>query len=77
MITLNQAIKVLDIQDHTIIWLIDDIRKPSILGKSMSVKKIKETFDLNKVYVTHIEEEHDRYDGTFYGYTFVIRDRRN
>ena len=77
MITLNQAIKVLNIQDHTIISLIDDERKPSILGRNMSVKQIKETFDLNKVYVTHITEDHDRYDGTFYGYTFVIRDRRN
>lgn len=73
MITLKQAIKVLDIQDHITIWLTDDIRKPHILSNAMSVRKIKETFDLTKVYVTHIEAVHDRYDGTFYGYTFVIK----
>lgn len=77
MITLNQVIKVLHLQDYESVWLVDDVRKSVVEGILISVKKIKETADLNKVYVTHIDLKFDRYDGEFMGFKFVIRDRRN
>lgn len=77
MITLKQAIKVLRLSDDIIVTLTYDERKHILPSNVMSVKKIKETYDLTKIYVTYIHEDHDMYDGTFYGFTFVIRDRRN
>lgn len=73
MITLKQAIKVLRLEDHILIWLIEDERNIHMLAPCMSVKQIKEKFDLTKVYVVYIEDVRDRYSGTFYGYNFVIR----
>ena len=73
MITLKQAIKVLRLQDHILVWLLEDERMSTILAPCMSVKQIKEKFDLTKVYVTYIAEERALYDGEFYGYKFVIK----
>ena len=77
MITLNQAIKVLHLQDYESVWLVDDNRKSIVQGMLISVKEMKERADLNKVYVTHIDLKFDRYDGEFMGFKFVLRDRRN
>lgn len=73
MITLKQAIKVLRLQDHILIWLKDDERTATMLAPCMSVKQIKEKFDLTKVYVTYIKEERALYDGEFFGYAFVVK----
>ena len=77
MITLKQAIKVLRLQNSEWIWLLDDERKAFCQGKLMSVKQMKDKFDLTKMYVTYIREEYDRDTGTMNGYTFIIRERKN
>lgn len=77
MITLNQAIKILHLQDSESVWLVDDVRKSVLQGVLISVRQMKNVADLNKIYVTHIDLKFDRYDGEFMGFKFVIRDRRN
>jgi hypothetical protein len=77
MITLKQAIKVLRLPDSEWVWLLDDERKAFCQGKLMSVREMKNKFDLTQVYVSYIREEYDRDTGVMDGYTFIIRERRN
>ena len=75
MITLKQAIDVLRIEDHILIWFVFDEATPAIepFAMRLSVKQLKEEYDLETTSVTYIKEERALYDGEFFGYKFVIK----
>ena len=71
MITLREAFKLCDIEDHEVVWFCDRLEQANLWKWPMTGKEVRQKYDMRKTKVVRIIASFSDWD--YNGFLFVIK----